>query len=253
MKSIVQEASSIEKAINKAWEEAGRPAEFSVRILEHPTRNFFGFLKRSAKVALVFPSQNKSQERSRDKKPVRDERPNRDKKHENLKSESVERTKKSVRQERPTPKQPDTKHTRRDERTKAQHTTSELSKALAHDAKKIEKPSNQQELKTPSKHTQQTQSPEEQPRTQVTWEPQLVEKVQEQLNALLGLIDKKNATYTTSIQGRELLITFSDFILENEDQDRRLFSGLSPLLMTIIKREFKKALRGYRLVLGHAK
>ncbi|KKT01693.1 MAG: hypothetical protein UV79_C0006G0010 [candidate division TM6 bacterium GW2011_GWF2_43_17] len=259
MKSIVQEASSIEKAINKAWEEAGRPSEFSVRILEHPARNFFGFLKRSAKVALVFPSQGGTQEQGRERRPAREDRANRDKKHETLKRSDVqERNKKPVRQERSTSKPTESKNTNRTERVHANQTaTSELSKALATETPKTEKlarGNNKVEetatvaQKMPKPVNTQTQEP-----IQSVWEPELVEKIKEQLNTLLELMDKTNATYTATVQGRELAITFSGYLLENEDQDRRLFSGLSPLLMTIIKREFKKALRGYRIVLGHAK
>lgn len=54
MKSIIQEASSIAKAIDQGWQIAGKPQEFSVKILEHPEKNFFGLTTRSAKVAIVF-------------------------------------------------------------------------------------------------------------------------------------------------------------------------------------------------------
>lgn len=54
MKSIIQEASSIQKAIEKAWIKADKPREFSVRILEEPVKNFLGFTKKMAKIALFF-------------------------------------------------------------------------------------------------------------------------------------------------------------------------------------------------------
>jgi hypothetical protein len=57
MKSVMQEASSLAKAIEQAWAKAGHPQEFSIKILEEPQKNFIGYTTRSAKVALFFETQ----------------------------------------------------------------------------------------------------------------------------------------------------------------------------------------------------
>ncbi len=57
MKSIMEEASSISKAIDQAWARAGKPYEFSIKILETPARNLFGLTVKSAKIALFFDEQ----------------------------------------------------------------------------------------------------------------------------------------------------------------------------------------------------
>ncbi len=57
MKSIMEEASSISKAIEQAWHRAGNPAEFSIKVLETPERNLFGLTVKSAKIALFFDEQ----------------------------------------------------------------------------------------------------------------------------------------------------------------------------------------------------
>lgn len=54
MKSLVEEASSITKAIEKAWIRAGQPQSFSVKIFETPEVGFLGFTKKSAKVGIFF-------------------------------------------------------------------------------------------------------------------------------------------------------------------------------------------------------
>lgn len=54
MKSLVEEASSITKAIEKAWTRAGKPQSFSVKIFENPEVGFLGFTKKSAKVGIFF-------------------------------------------------------------------------------------------------------------------------------------------------------------------------------------------------------
>lgn len=54
MKSVIQEASSLMKAIEKGWEKAGSPHEFTVKILEEPQRNFIGLTTKQAKVCILF-------------------------------------------------------------------------------------------------------------------------------------------------------------------------------------------------------
>jgi hypothetical protein len=54
MKSIVEEASSIAKAIENGWVRAGKPQEFTVRIFEEPEKGFLGMTKKPAKVGLFY-------------------------------------------------------------------------------------------------------------------------------------------------------------------------------------------------------
>ena len=58
MKSIMEEASSIIKAIEKGWISAGQPKEFTVKILEEPQRNFIGMTVRSAKIGIFFSDEH---------------------------------------------------------------------------------------------------------------------------------------------------------------------------------------------------
>ncbi len=65
MKSIIEEASSVFKAIEKGLSKAGNPKEFSVKILEEAEKNFLGFTKKPARVAIFFsdkPQQYKKTE-----------------------------------------------------------------------------------------------------------------------------------------------------------------------------------------------
>ena len=59
MKSIVEEASSVSKAIENAWKRAEQPTEFSIRIHELPEKNMFGFTTKPAKIALFFPEDSR--------------------------------------------------------------------------------------------------------------------------------------------------------------------------------------------------
>jgi predicted RNA-binding protein Jag len=60
MKSVIQEASSLTKAIEQGWAKAGKPKEFSVKIFEEPIKNFFGFTSKPAKVGIFFKDDQQS-------------------------------------------------------------------------------------------------------------------------------------------------------------------------------------------------
>lgn len=65
MKSVIQEASSLFKAIEKAWEKAGKPTEFTVKILEEAQRNFLGLTTKQAKISLMFQQTGPRQQQQR--------------------------------------------------------------------------------------------------------------------------------------------------------------------------------------------
>lgn len=70
MKSVIQEASSVSKAIEQAWQKAGMPKEFSVKIHQEAHRNFLGMIKQTAKIALFF-DERPAQQQQRSQQPQR--------------------------------------------------------------------------------------------------------------------------------------------------------------------------------------
>jgi len=66
MKSIMEEASSIAKAVEKGWERAGKPKEFTVRIFEEAQKNFIGMTTKPAKVGILFQEPVAPQYRTKD-------------------------------------------------------------------------------------------------------------------------------------------------------------------------------------------
>ena len=54
MRSIIQESSSITKAIEQGWEKAGKPKEFTIKVYEEEEKNFLGITTRSAKIGIFF-------------------------------------------------------------------------------------------------------------------------------------------------------------------------------------------------------
>lgn len=63
MKSIIEEASSITKAIESAWKRADQPNEFSIRIFELPQKNMFGFTTKSAKIGIFYDEGKKNNDK----------------------------------------------------------------------------------------------------------------------------------------------------------------------------------------------
>lgn len=61
MKSILQEANSIERAIDKAWNEAGKPKEFTIKVHDEGARSFLGFIKRPAIISILFKPEKATQ------------------------------------------------------------------------------------------------------------------------------------------------------------------------------------------------
>ena len=62
MKSLFQQASTIAKAIEKAWDRADKPSEFTVKIMDFGKKNFLGLTKKPAIVSIVYESEKKVSE-----------------------------------------------------------------------------------------------------------------------------------------------------------------------------------------------
>lgn len=78
MKSIMEEASSVAKAIEKAWESAGKPTDFSIKVFEEPKKNFIGLTVQSAKVGIFFEEKVVKTEQRVERNRPRPEAPRRD-------------------------------------------------------------------------------------------------------------------------------------------------------------------------------
>lgn len=70
MKSVIQEASSIAKAIEQGWLKAGKPKDFSVKVFEEPEKNFFGFTTKPAKIGIFIERHSGGDDRHRQKGPA---------------------------------------------------------------------------------------------------------------------------------------------------------------------------------------
>lgn len=207
MKSIMQEASSIAKAIELGWIKAGQPNEFSVKILEEPERGMFGITtKRNAKIAFFFKETAlKKATRSTSRKPRR--------------SESTQ----EKRAERPAPRAQQQEHVR--------------------------KPTRKETTPTPTAPT--APQPQEKPQREraALWTDEMLDASKKWVATSLKALNRHDVSFDTSVNRYFMKVTFNKPVLENSDQQRKLFSGFSFLLLQALRNQTKKPLSKHKIIL----
>ncbi len=214
MKSVMQEASSLIKAIEQGWIKAGQPQEFSIKILEEPQKNFIGMTIRSAKIALFFDEKplGKAVEQAHKARPQNGQR-------------EYERPK-PVQRQQPPKEMPEAK----------------IEIKVAQEGSVEE----QQAQKTRAqKPTQQRQLP-------ILWTESMVHQAQAWLSETLANMNLGHITFTIEPQQFYLRITLSDHLLQDRDKEKQLLASFATLLLETLKHAFKTGLRGHKIVLTHA-
>lgn len=221
MKSIIQEASSIAKAVEQGWLKAGQPQEFSVKVLELPERNFIGFTTRSAKVALLFHDKKEEQQKDvahKNRQPQQQRAPQRQAPEREVRQQQqVERQQRPVRQERP----------ERVER-KEQFESRE-----------------RQDVRQSQEHQERRQN-----QYQPLWTDAMVTEAQAWLETTLKLMDKSAIAFTIEPQQFHLRIVLTGALsTEEPEKEKHVLASLSALLLETLKRKFRKQLRGHKIVI----
>lgn len=221
MKSIMEEASSIMEAIQKGWERAGKPQEFSVKIFEDSQTSFFGMRTvKSAKVALFFKDgaqQTSSQRAEREPRPTKPAR------HTQEQRES-------------------TKGKARDERPRTQ-------------TKDLHLPSVKTERQPISqKTTQEPRQPQEQEKTPAAeWNSEMIDWVKSWIQETLKQAELSDITFTSESSKNLLRIDFSAPLVAQEKQERLLFSTFAHLILSSLRNTFKGDLKRLKIVLNSNK
>lgn len=239
MKSIMEEASSIIEAIQKGWERAGKPQEFSVKVFEEAQTAFFGMRTvKSAKIALFFQegapslttekidSSNRYAKSSshvdrQEKQPSRhpNNKPNNDR-----------------RQARPQPERPV-----RQEREPKEAVLRPLNDA----------PRSTHERIAPTRPTQPspaTREPQE-PRGGV-WNEEMTAWVNNWIKQSLNFMGKPEITFTFESSRNHLRIDFAGSITGDERKERMLFSSFAHLIMSSLRNKFKGDLKHLKVILN---
>ena len=224
----MEEASTIFKAVEKAWLRAEKPQSFSVKVLEDAEKNFFGMTTKSAKIALLFEEgslslQPKTKEavQSPTRRPAQAPQPQ-PREQQQVRRPQQEQPRSREQQPRATEQQPRELREQREQRP-------------ARFEKKPEQP-----------QTQQEQNGEAQASSAV-WAPEISTAAQNWMQGMVSSLDK-DITFTSSIKNNQLVIEFNKPLIEN-GRDRMLFSSLAHLMMQSIRHEFKNQTRGLKVIL----
>lgn len=225
MKSIIQEASTISKAIEQAWQDSGKPSEFSVKILELPERNFIGMTVRSAKIAFIFNGIiTKQAEQSSTRSTPR---------------QAHERKGYASRQREYA--QPKREHFVRSHNHNDEQTSHRIPPHHEHEI---------DEKQNLGKQGVEKQSFEKR-RYESLWSNDIVSFARTWFGNVLKNMGSDNINFTIEPQNYYLRITLSRPVLTDSDQEKHLLASLSLLLFSTVKKEFRKALRGHKVVLTH--
>ncbi len=200
MKSVMEEASSIVKAIEKGWANAGKPKEFSVKIFEEPQKNFIGMTVKSAKIGIFFtePAPQKGTEAARRR------------------------------------------------RTKAlQLPKEDAVKLPSREPKRPTQEGAPKQKEAPKKELTKEELEERGP----IWSDDMIASAKDWTTELLKMIDQEKLSFTVEPEHFHLKIRFDGKIYDDTRREKHLFASLSHLVLTMLKRSYKRPLKGYKIVL----
>jgi hypothetical protein len=237
MKSLIEEASSIAKAIEKGWERAGKPQSFSVKVFELPEKNFIGMTTKPAKVGLFFTEEKPTGSHKKESgtgqqvtHPPRQPYNNAGASDQQAKNKSRPRTRVIAEKDG----QESTDKGPRSPRPQAQRA-----------------PQQQQERapkQSPVTHEQPKEAGQEDS-TVSHWSPEMVRVVSDWLRACLNIIGLSNIAFSTDIQKNNLRINFDAPLVDNELKETILYKNMAYLVMASLRAQFRADCKQLKLAL----
>ncbi|MFI5333252.1 MAG: Jag N-terminal domain-containing protein [Candidatus Babeliales bacterium] len=222
MKSIMEEASSVIKAIEKGWVQAGKPQEFTIKVFEEATKNFLGITTKPAKIAIFFQeSFTKSTEPSA-----------------HALGNQTERQRRT-----PHEKQPAfTKHGEKRAERNPRHAATGQEK-------------NPTFTKTSSdmSASKQTGEPKTKNIEKETWTPEMVTAAQGWMQGILRSLDKQQLHFSTDVKNYYLKISITTPVFDDADKEKALFRNCAYLIMQSLRNKFKKSFRGFKVILSSSR
>lgn len=234
---MLHEASSVAKAIQKAWEEAGRPEDFKIRILEHEKTKFFGlFTENPAVVSISYePVRHSAQQAGGNAHKKNKQQPNIQSLSDN--GRVRDQSKKEARKESP-----------------SAHHARELSgekrqiKELNKKHKQVAGQSSENNKKDDYTKTENMLNQDNRELSEA-WSEEQKFFIQQELEALHGHLGI-TSTYTLALDQKTLHITYAEQLCKSPEEERLFYISLSYLLMQFLKKQYKKRFRGYQILIA---
>ncbi len=213
MKSLMQEASSLIKAIEKAWENAGKPKEFSIKVFEEPKKNFIGMTVQSAKVGIFFD----------EKSPLKKVEKEEFKKREQVSAKNISSA-----------------------QVKQYSEPAQTAEKTRYQQKTITQQPPQQKRERPVE--QRTHQPQPQSQKEV-WTQEMIDMVNVWLKGMFERLNRPNVTFTTQASSYQLNVKFDGVINQTPERDQQLMRSFALLLMQTLRHSLKRPLRGFKVML----
>jgi predicted RNA-binding protein Jag len=221
MKSLIEEASTIGKAIEKAWERAGKPQSFSIKVCEKPEYGFLGMTKKYGKVVIFFEDiSDQSQHTKNFKQP-----------HQEKKIE---------------------KGVRQNDKNKKLKTNESIKNELIHTQPAL--PKNSKDKAYSNTHTREDSlKSKEFPKKHVqeyTWTNQMVEYVKELITQTVQLLGRNDITFNLKNEQQNLIVVFNGLLVHEPNKEHAFYKHFAYILITALRAKFKTEFKYLRLVLS---
>ncbi len=262
MKSIIEQASSIIKAIEKAWNQAEKPKEFSIKIFEEEERNFFGMSTKPAKIGIFFGNDKPSTHEKPTPKPqqkIKECRspfiasspknsPVRPSYTENKPSVSKAAEDKMINRapakptaqptQKPFPSAKTTEDRQAHHKQSAPHAKhdSQPSQQKAHVAEKIQQPA-VADIENKAR------------RTPTTWNDTMITTAHNWLKQTLSLMGLPAVGFNSEVAGKNLKLTFNAPLIADPMQEKQLFRSFAHLIVSSLRNQYKQEIKNLKVVL----
>ncbi len=225
MKSVLQEGSTVEKAVVLAWQEAGQPIEFTIKVLEKGEKGFLGFSSHPAVVSIIYDLPvPKKQERNRPQR--RAPRPRNDQ-AEKAKPAPRIVARPMIKADKPEKSEPI--------RQRRVVTPAEKKPVAPKPAVSVEK-----------KDSKLVENKVDEKKREL-WLPEFVDDLKIWFAEALKIVGT-NSEFDVKVEGALLTLKLKEPFSESKDSSRALYASLSFLLIQCLKKKHRKRLRGYKLL-----
>lgn len=226
MKSIIEEASSVAKAVEKGWIQAGKPTEFSVKVFEVEQKNFLGMTTKSAKIGIFYGSKvghaGTLFAECHDKKNEAPPRSNPSNHQQSRRN-----------QELPAPEK---------QGNKGQRPLKNTPQDLVKNEQKKDLNKRPRDLSAPKENATQ--------KDREIWSPEMIEAASQWLNGAIRMAELPEVSFTTEAKNYYLKFNFTGSLFALTDNERLFFRSTAHLLMQALRNKFKRSLRGFKVILN---
>lgn len=243
MKSIIEESSSIAKAIEAAWIRAEKPHEFSIKIFEEPEKNFFGMVTKSAKIALIFKHvEKKSAKEYGAKQKTAPESTSSSHTKEYARKEHPRRERESSQREIREPRE--SREPRQERREQREPMVRELTR------KEFAQKSAREQEQLSIVPQEQAAPHEQEGKERVFWTEEMIEVTHAWIDTLLKNMQCGDITFKLEPKRYYLTIAFDKPVRETKALEQQLFRSCAYLIMQMLRTKLKKQFRGLKVVLS---